>query len=235
MGRQHPDKSLENALHRIVKQRTLATLSMKNVAFVLEHQDDTLDDLTEYLRACRMEFDRPPTRSEIIGGDFIEYRFGSWRKALLAIGVKSEWALNARPRKLEETKLYLEEYAAQKQLQPAGKAAEKREQQAQGRRAPQAGCKSRRLQMSGGRGTFDGQHWREELLRKRTKEALERYPAGERRLHYNEEYKRQTFIYNQERDAKKRAKKERYEQRMRKQAEARNQKSAAKAPVTAES
>ena len=111
MGRQHPDKSLENALHRIVKQRTLATLSMKNVAFVLEHQDDTLDDLTEYLRARRMEFDRPPTRSEIIGGDFIEYRFGSWRKALLAIGVKSEWA-----RKLEETKLYLEEYAAQKQL-----------------------------------------------------------------------------------------------------------------------
>ena len=84
--------------------------------------------------------------------------------------------------------------------------------------------------MSGGRGTFDGQHWREELLRKRTKEALERYPAGERRLHYNEEYKRQTLIYNQERDAKKR-----YEQRMRKQAEARNQKSAAKAPVTAES
>ena len=76
--------------------------------------------------------------------------------------------------------------------------------------------------MSGGRGTFDGQHWREELLRKRTKD-------------YNEEYKRQTLIYNQERDAKKRAKKERYEQRMRKQAEARNQKSAAKAPVTAES
>ncbi len=75
--------------------------------------------------------------------------------------------------------------------------------------------------MSGGRGTFDGQHWREELLRKRTKEALERYPAGERRLHYNEEYKRQTLIYNQERDAKKRAKKEHYEQRMHKQAEIR--------------
>ena len=54
-------------------------------------------------------------------------------------------------------------------------------------------------------------------------------------LEEDEEYKRQTLIYNQERDAKKRAKKERYEQRMRKQAEARNQKSAAKAPVTAES
>lgn len=116
MGRQHPDKSLENALHRIVKQRTLSALSMKNVAFVLEHQNDTLDELAKYLRTCRMEFDHAPTRSEVIGGDFIEYRFGSWKKALLAIGVKSEWALNAWPRKLEETKLYLDEYAAQKQL-----------------------------------------------------------------------------------------------------------------------
>ena len=116
MGRQHPDKSIENALHRIVKQRTLAELSKRNVAFVLEHQNDTLDDLTEYLRARRMEFDRPPTRSEVIGGDYIEYRFGSWRKALLAIGVKSEWALNADPRKLENTQLYLDEYAVQKQL-----------------------------------------------------------------------------------------------------------------------
>lgn len=88
--------------------------------------------------------------------------------------------------------------------------------------------------MSGGRGTFDGQHWREELLRKRTKEALERYPAGERRLHYNEEYKRQTLIYNQERDAKKRAKKERYEQRKQRQAEARA-KNAATAPIKNES
>lgn len=90
--------------------------------------------------------------------------------------------------------------------------------------------------MSGGaRNRFDGQRWIENIIKERTRAALERYPAGERRLHYNEEYKRQTLIYNQERDAKKRAKKERYEQRMRKQAEARNQKSAAKAPVTAES
>ena len=79
--------------------------------------------------------------------------------------------------------------------------------------------------MSGGaRNRFDGQRWIENIIKERTREALERFPARERYLHYN-----------QERDAKKRAKKERYEQRMRKQAEARNQKSAAKAPVTAES
>lgn len=116
MGRQHPDKSLENALHRIVKQRTFSALSMKNVAFVLEHQNDTLDALAEYLTACHAALDHTPTRSEVIGGDYIEYRFGSWKKALQAIGVKNEGTLNARPRKLEETKLYLDEYAAQKQL-----------------------------------------------------------------------------------------------------------------------
>ena len=90
--------------------------------------------------------------------------------------------------------------------------------------------------MSGGaRNNFDGQQWREKVIRTRVNAALADLPPLERRLRYDEEYKRQTLIYNQERDAKKRAKKERYEQRMRKQAEARNQKSAAKAPVTAES
>ena len=88
--------------------------------------------------------------------------------------------------------------------------------------------------MSGGRGTFDGQHWREELLRKRTKEALERYPAGERRLRYDEEYKRQTAIYEQERDEKKRARQVRNAQRKQRQAEARA-KNAAKAPIKNES
>lgn len=76
--------------------------------------------------------------------------------------------------------------------------------------------------MSGGaRNNFNGQRWREELLRKRTKEALKCFPAAERHLHYNEEYKRQEAIYRQERDAKKRAKRALYERRMLKQAEIR--------------
>lgn len=116
MGRQHPDESIENALYRIIKQRTLSSISMQNVAFVLEHQNDTLNDLAKYLRSCCAACDHTPTRTEVIGGDYIEYRFGSWKKALQAIGVKNEWVLNAGPRKLENTKLYLDEYAAQKKL-----------------------------------------------------------------------------------------------------------------------
>ena len=57
--------------------------------------------------------------------------------------------------------------------------------------------------MSGGaRNRFDGQQWREELIRKRTKEALAVWPQAERYLHFNEEYKRQTAIYEQERAEK---------------------------------
>ena len=46
--------------------------------------------------------------------------------------------------------------------------------------------------MSGGkRNNFNGQHWVENIIKERTREALERFPARERYLYYNQEYKRQ--------------------------------------------
>lgn len=90
--------------------------------------------------------------------------------------------------------------------------------------------------MSGGvRGRFDGGQLRENTIRMRVNEALAGLPPAERRRCFDAEYKRQTAIYNQTRDAKKRAKKERYEQRMRAQEDARNQKAAAKASAKDES
>ena len=75
--------------------------------------------------------------------------------------------------------------------------------------------------MSGGaRNRFDGQQWREELIRKRTKEALAVWSQAERYLHFNEEYKRQTAIYEQERAEKLRARKERNAQREKKRSAA---------------
>ena len=60
--------------------------------------------------------------------------------------------------------------------------------------------------MSGGaRNNFDGQQWREKVIRTRVNAALADLPPLERRLRYDEEYKRQTAIYEQERDEKKRA------------------------------
>lgn len=52
--------------------------------------------------------------------------------------------------------------------------------------------------MSGGRrNNFDGQQWREKVIRTRVNAALADLPPLERRLRYDEEYKRQTAIYEQ--------------------------------------
>ena len=89
--------------------------------------------------------------------------------------------------------------------------------------------------MSGGkRNNFNGQHWVENIIKERTRAALERFPASERYLHYNQEYKRQEDLYKQERAERDRVRKERNEQRKQHQAEARA-KNAAPAPVKNES
>ena len=86
--------------------------------------------------------------------------------------------------------------------------------------------------MSGSaRNNFNGQRWLENIIKERTRAALERFPARERYLHYNQEYKRQEELYKQERAERDRVRKERNEQRKQRQAEARD-KNAAKAQTT---
>ena len=89
--------------------------------------------------------------------------------------------------------------------------------------------------MSGGkRNNFNGQHWVENIIKERTREALERFPARERYLYYNQEYKRQEELYKQERAERDRIRKERNEQRNQRRAEA-IYKNAAKASAKNES
>lgn len=89
--------------------------------------------------------------------------------------------------------------------------------------------------MSGGRrNNFDGQRWVANIIKERTSTALERFPARERYLHYNQEYKRQEELYKQERAERDRVRKERNEQRNQRQAEARDI-NAAKASAKSES
>lgn len=57
-------------------------IAQKNTLFILEHQNDTLEQLSAYLQTCMESIGHPPARVEIIGGDYIEYRFGTWQKAL---------------------------------------------------------------------------------------------------------------------------------------------------------
>ena len=57
-------------------------IAYKNIDFIIQHQNDTKDELAAYLKACMDDIGHAPAKVEIIGGDLIEYRFGSWAKAL---------------------------------------------------------------------------------------------------------------------------------------------------------
>ena len=102
----------EAALRKVLTQRTLTALSKQNVAFVLEHQRDTRRDLSRYLARCRAALGRAPARTEVIGGDFIELRFGSWGKALASIGIRGGGRLSTPS--VENTKLFRDEYERQR-------------------------------------------------------------------------------------------------------------------------
>ena len=57
-------------------------IARKNTEFILDHQNDSLEQLSAYLKAYMDDIGHPPARVEVIGGAFLEYRFGSWTKAL---------------------------------------------------------------------------------------------------------------------------------------------------------
>ena len=102
----------EAALRKVLTQRTLVALSKQNVEFVLAHQNDTWQELSQYLARCQAALGRAPARTEVIGGDFIELRFGGWGKALASIGIHGGGRLPTPS--LENTKLFRDEYERQR-------------------------------------------------------------------------------------------------------------------------
>ena len=65
--------------------RVKQIIARRNTEFILDHQNDSLEQLSAYLKACMDDIGHPPARVEILGGDYIEYRFGDWNKALRSI------------------------------------------------------------------------------------------------------------------------------------------------------
>ena len=61
--------------------RVKQIIARRNTEFI-DHQNDSLEQLSAYLKACMEDIGHPPARVEVIGGDFLEYRFESWPKAL---------------------------------------------------------------------------------------------------------------------------------------------------------
>lgn len=99
------------ALHeRRMKDRTRIALSKRNIEFILAHQHDSREELARYLRQCKKELGHVPAQSEVIGGDLLALRFGSWATALNYSGYVDYKgpALSALP--LERTAIFQEEH-----------------------------------------------------------------------------------------------------------------------------
>ena len=116
----------EAALRKVLTHRTLVSLSKQNVAFVLEHQNDTWQELSQYLARCQAALGHAPARTEVIGGDLIELRFRGWANALCASGVPAEQAVRRVHPALTKTDLFQKEFEAQRQLDKRTKAERKK-------------------------------------------------------------------------------------------------------------
>ena len=69
-------------LDQIDYGRIERVIAYKNVQFIIDHQHDTREQLTAYLKSCTERIGHPPAVVEVIGGEYIEYRFGSWQTAI---------------------------------------------------------------------------------------------------------------------------------------------------------
>ena len=87
-------------------------IARKNTQFILDHQNDTLEQLSAYLKACMEDIGHPPARVEVIGGDFLEYRFESWSKALRSFYSGSVSANLKNPPPFANRKIVRDLYAA---------------------------------------------------------------------------------------------------------------------------
>lgn len=110
------------ALHeRKMNEAARLEISRRNIEFILEHQKDSAAELARYLRRCQAELGHVPAQSEILGGDLLALRFGSWVNALEYSGfsVSTGPAVSNFP--LERTALFQAEYERQSAMHAQAK------------------------------------------------------------------------------------------------------------------
>ena len=121
---QQPNQTDEPSKQTLELARRI--IARKNTQFILDHQNDTLEQLSAYLKACMEDIGHPPARVEVIGGDFLEYRFESWPKALRSFYSGSVSANLKNPPSFANRKIVRDLYAAlDSQLQRADAACTK--------------------------------------------------------------------------------------------------------------
>ena len=106
--------------------RVQASLLKKENRFAQAHKDDTNAQLLEYLHTFAKELGRTPNACEIIGGRYIEKRFGNWNRAVLAAGLA--WPRKAPP--MQSRLIYRQERERQALIYTPEQAGSKEEREA---------------------------------------------------------------------------------------------------------
>ena len=139
------------ALHeRRMKECTRIVVTQKNIEYILAHQHDSREELARYLRQCKKELGHIPAQSEVIGGDLLALRFGSWVEALNYSGYMNckGTAVSALP--LERTAIFQEEYERQSKQHVKDKEARKKKAKADRREQKSAKKREKNAAAAGG-------------------------------------------------------------------------------------
>ena len=134
------------ALHeKKMNESVRVAVSRQNIEFILAHQHDSTEMLSRYLRNCKSELGHVPAQSEVLGGELLTLRFGSWVKALEESGLQDPTGHAAKNFPIERTALFQAEYKRQSALHVQQKkarknqaAADRRERKSQKKRGKNA-------------------------------------------------------------------------------------------------
>ena len=83
-----------NIYEATIKRMVTQALEAQEQDFLNTHAADTDEQLLTYLCRCAASLGHTPWPGELIGGSFIEQRFGSWKNALLKAKLSHHSTLN---------------------------------------------------------------------------------------------------------------------------------------------
>ena len=72
----------QNIYEATIRRMVQEALEQQEQAFRQQHEADTDEQLLDYLRAWAIRLQHTPWPGELVGGSFIQERFGSWNRTL---------------------------------------------------------------------------------------------------------------------------------------------------------
>ena len=122
----------QNIYEATIRRMVQAALDEQEQLFRQQHEADTDAQLITYLCSCAAQLQHTPWPGEIMGGDFIKERFGTWHQALALAKLPTPRTANQSKtfaRVQEETERQKKVYR-QRKAEKKMRAAQKRAQQA---------------------------------------------------------------------------------------------------------